>query len=295
MKITNVLVSQPAPAAADKSPFYEISQKGGIKFDFHPFIRTQGASLKEFMAQRVDILTHTAVIFTSRGTIDHFFRVCQEARVTIPESMKYFCNTEAVALYLQKHIVYRKRKIFFGTGTFLSLMELILKHTEENFLLTLAEPHNPELPDTMERLKLRFNRLILSRTVVNDLDAVKPADYNLALFYSPAEIAAMIGKFGAEGLPRIATFGEGTTRAALEAGLDVAFMAPTPSTPSMSKALELYLDKIKTGKSVEPVVLAANNQSEEFIKTQEAKALRRARVKKPAAPAKGPAKSTAAK
>lgn len=162
MKIKNVLVSQPAPVIAEKSPFHEIVLKHRVNVEFHPFIKLEGVSLKEFRSQRVDILAHTAVIFTSRVTIDNFFRICEEARVTIPETMKYFCNTEAIALYLQKYIVYRKRKIFFAEGTFSSLVELIAKHKDEKFLLTLSEPHKPEMPLAMEKMKLQFGKVILA-------------------------------------------------------------------------------------------------------------------------------------
>ena len=136
MKVKSVLVSQPRPAVIEKSPFYELSQKHHVEIAYRPFIRVEGVSLKEFRAQRVEILTHTAVIFTSRTTVDSFFHICEEARITVPETMKYICQTEAVALYLQKYIVYRKRKISFADGSFTSLIELIIKHKEEKFLRT---------------------------------------------------------------------------------------------------------------------------------------------------------------
>lgn len=142
-------------------------------------------------------MEHSAVIFTSRTTIDNFFRICEQARITIPEGMKYFCNTEAVALYLQKYIVYRKRKIFFADGTFSALVELIAKHKDEKFLLTLSEPHKPELPMALEKMKLRFDKVILARTVSADLSDVDIADYDLLVFYSPSEITSLLGAFPA--------------------------------------------------------------------------------------------------
>ena len=248
MKIKNVLVSQPAPVIAEKSPFHEIVLKHRVNVEFHPFIKLEGVSLKEFRSQRVDILAHTAVIFTSRVTIDNFFRICEEARVTIPETMKYFCNTEAIALYLQKYIVYRKRKIFFAEGTFSSLVELIAKHKDEKFLLTLSEPHKPEMPLAMEKMKLQFGKVILARTVSADLDAVDVRKYDLLVFYSPSEIASLTGKFTlGENAPKIATFGHGTAKAALTEGLTVHVMAPTPEVPSMTKALDIYIRKINAG------------------------------------------------
>lgn len=172
MKVKKILVSQPAPAVAEKSPYHELVLKHRVDVRFHPFIKLEGVTLKEFRSQRVEILEHSAVIFTSRTTIDNFFRICEQARITIPEGMKYFCNTEAVALYLQKYIVYRKRKIFFADGTFSALVELIAKHKDEKFLLTLSEPHKPELPMALEKMKLRFDKVILARTVSADLSDV---------------------------------------------------------------------------------------------------------------------------
>jgi len=169
LKVKKILVSQPAPAVAEKSPYHELVLKHRVDVRFHPFIKLEGVTLKEFRSQRVEILEHSAVIFTSRTTIDNFFRICEQARITIPEGMKYFCNTEAVALYLQKYIVYRKRKIFFADGTFSALVELIAKHKDEKFLLTLSEPHKPELPMALEKMKLRFDKVILARTVSADL------------------------------------------------------------------------------------------------------------------------------
>ena len=149
----------------EKSPFYELSQKHKAEIEYMPFIRVVGVSLKEFRSQRVEILAHTAVIFTSRTTVDSFFHICEEARITVPETMKYICQTEAVALYLQKYIVYRKRKISFADGSFTNFIELIIKHKEEKFMLALSEPHKPELPETLAKLKLSFDPVILARTV----------------------------------------------------------------------------------------------------------------------------------
>ena len=195
MKVKKILVSQPAPAVAEKSPYHELVLKHRVDVRFHPFIKLEGVTLKEFRSQRVEILEHSAVIFTSRTTIDNFFRICEQARITIPEGMKYFCNTEAVALYLQKYIVYRKRKIFFADGTFSALVELIAKHKDEKFLLTLSEPHKPELPMALEKMKLRFDKVILARTVSADLSDVDIADYDLLVFYSPSEITSLLGAF----------------------------------------------------------------------------------------------------
>lgn len=287
MKVNKILVSQPVPAIAEKSPYYEIHSKFNTAIDYRPFIRVEGVSLKEFRSQRTEILDHSAVIFTSRTTIDHFFRICEEARVTVPETMKYICNTEATALYLQKYIVYRKRKIFFANGSFTNLMELIMKHKDEKFLLILSEPHKPEIPETLEKLKLKFGRVILSRTVSADLKGLDVSKYDLLVFFSPSEIAALTGAFGTTGLPMIATFGDGTTRAAIEAGLTVNVKAPTPEAPSMAKAIELFIKKVNAGETVAPVEAEENKQADEFIKTHEPKIAKK--------PAKKPASKSSAK
>lgn len=195
------MVSQPRPAIIEKSPFYELSQKYEVEIAYKPFIRVVGVSLKEFRAQRVEILTHTAVIFTSRTTVDSFFHICEEARITVPETMKYICQTEAVALYLQKYIVYRKRKISFADGSFTSLVELIIKHKDEKFLLALSEPHKPELPETLAKLKLPVDPVILARTVAADLDDMHLENYGLLALYSPSDVKALVEKFGTENLP----------------------------------------------------------------------------------------------
>lgn len=286
MKIKNVLISQPAPVIAEKSPFNEIVLKHRVHVDFHPFIKLEGVSLKEFRGQRVEILEHSAVIFTSRVTIDNFFRICEEARITIPETMKYFCNTEAIALYLQKYIVYRKRKIFFADGTFSSLLELIVKHKDEKFLLTLSEPHKLEMPMALEKLQLKWDKVILARTVSADLDSVDMEKYDLLVFYSPSEIASLLSRFPAETVhPKIAVFGNGTARTAIEGGLTVSAMAPTPEAPSMTKALDIYIRKVNAGEEVAPVVLQEKTADLAFI--ENTKRPKRSRTTKAAAPGQG--------
>ncbi|MCC8035354.1 MAG: uroporphyrinogen-III synthase, partial [Rikenellaceae bacterium] len=184
---------------------------------------------------------------------------------------KYLCQTEAVALYLQKYIVYRKRKISFADGTFNNFMELILKHKAEKMLLVLSEPHKPEIPETMAKLGLDFDQVILSRTVSSDLSDLDIDAYDLMAFFSPSEIASLTAQFGTENLPRIATFGTGTTQAATDSGLTVSVMAPTPEAPSMAKAIDIYIKKIAAGQEVAPVKVVVTNKSEEFLKAQESK------------------------
>ncbi|HIW97964.1 MAG TPA: uroporphyrinogen-III synthase [Candidatus Tidjanibacter gallistercoris] len=284
MKIKNILISQPAPAVIEKSPFYEIIQKYGAAIDYRPFIKVVGVSLKEFRSQRVEILDHSAVVFTNRTTVDSFFRICEEARVTVPETMKYFCNTEAIALYLQKYIVYRKRKIFFADGKFDSFMELILKHKDEKFLVSLTEPNNGEIPETMEKLKLRFSKVVLAKTVAADLEGIDPGKYDLMVFYSPSEISTLVSVFGADGIPAVATFGTSTACAAANAGLRIGTLAPSPEAPSMAKAVDIYIGKINSGQEVASVVVSGAGKAAEFLKAQEVKP-RRARPRKPDQPA----------
>ncbi len=274
-------MSQPVPVVIEKSPFSDIIQKFKLKVAFNPFLRIEGVNLKGFIAQRVNILEHTTIIFTTRGMIDNFFRICEESRITIPDSMKYICNTETVALYMQKYIVYRKRKISFADGTFSNFMELIIKNRSEKLLLTLADPYKPEIPDAMEKLKLNFSKVILSKTVSADLSKIALKDYDLLVFYSPNEIATLVAEYGTENLPMIATFGEGTTRAAINAGISVNVMAPTPKAPSMSKAIELFLTELKNC-DVAPTIneITDNKNVDEFIKAQEAKLVKKTRTRK---------------
>lgn len=275
-----ILVSQPRPAILEKSPFYELSQRHEIGIAYQPFIRVVGVTLKEFRAQRVEILDHTCIIFTSRSTVDSFFRICEEARISVPETMKYICQTEAVALYLQKYIVYRKRKISFADGSFTSLIELIVKHKEERFLLALSEPHKPELPETLKTLKLAVDPVILSRTVAAELNDLKIEEYALLALYSPSDIKTVVEKFGVEQLPPIVVFGEGTLRAAIEAGISVPANAPTPEAPSMVKAVDLYLQKVANGEEIVPVELIDDPQKEEFIRTQQHKLAKKTRTRR---------------
>jgi uroporphyrinogen-III synthase len=275
------LVSQPRPAVIEKSPFFEFSQKNELNIDYKPLIRVVGVTLKEFRAQRTEILDHTTMIFSSRTTIDSFFRICEEARITVPETMKYICNTEAVALYLQKYIVYRKRKISFADGTFNSLLELIVKHKDEKFMLALTEPFKPELPDALAKLKLKVSPVVFARTVSADLKDTNPADYDIIALYSPNDVKALVENFDVEKLPVVATFGEATLRAAKEAGLKVKANAPTPEAPSMVKALDIYCGKVAEGVDIEDAQVQEDPDKEEFIRAQQSKLQKKTRTRAP--------------
>ena len=281
MKVNKILVSQPRPAVLEKSPFYEFAQRFELAVDYKPLIRVVGVNLKEFRAQRTEILDHTTLIFSSRTTIDSFFHICEEARITVPETMKYICNTEAVALYLQKYIVYRKRKISFADGTFNSLLELIVKHKDEKFILALTEPFKPELPEALSKLKLKVDPVVFARTVAADMSELKPEEYDIIALYSPSDVKALAENFDVDKLPVVATFGEATLRAAKEAGLKVKASAPSPEAPSMVKALEIYCNKVAEGMEIEDAEVMESLDKEEFIRAQQSKLQKKTRTRAP--------------
>ena len=243
LKIKKILVSQPKPAN-DKSPYLEMAERNSIKVDFRPFIKVEGVTAKEFRQYRIDILEHTAVIFTSRTAIDHFFRMSEELRITIPDSMKYFCISESVALYLQKYIVYRKRKIFYGKNIFKELVEHeISKHSSEKFLVPLSDIHKPEIPRILDKNKIKFTRAILYRTVCNDLSDLSDVNYDILVFYSPSGIKSLFQNFPdfQQNDTKIACFGPHTARAVKKAGLRLDIEAPSAKAPSMTMALENFI------------------------------------------------------
>ena len=242
MKIKRILVSQPKPKN-DKSPFYELAKKNNLTVDFRPFIHVEGVSVKEFRKQKVNILEHTAVIFTSRTAVDHFFRIAKELKINIPETMKYFCITESVAFYLQKYIVYRKRKIFYGRGKFDDLIDVLLKHKNENFLVPLSDTHKQEIPRKLKKHKLKFTKAIFYRTVSSDLSDLSDVNYDMLVFYSPSGIKSLLYNFPdfKQNDTKIASFGANTAKAVKEAGLRLDIQAPAPKTPSMTMAIESYI------------------------------------------------------
>ena len=280
--MNKILISQPVPAVPEKSPFFDLVAKHKAEIIYNPLIRVVGVSLKEFRAQRVEILAHTAVIFTSRTTVDSFFRICEEARINVPETMKYICQTEAVALYLQKYIVYRKRKISFADGSFTNFLELIIKHKAERFILALSEPYKPELPEALDKLKLQVDRVIFARTVATDTEGLDLSAFAMIALYSPSDVAVLVDKFGTGGVPPVAVFGEATLRAAIDAGLNVKANAPTAEAPSMAKAVDLYLGKLNRGEEVEDVQFTVDEKKEEFVRTQANRLAKRNRLRKPA-------------
>ena len=243
MKIKKVLVSQPKPAS-EKSPYYDIAEKYGVKIDFRPFIKVESVSAKEVRQQKVSILDHTAVIFTSRHAIDHFFHLCTELRVTIPETMKYFCVTEQVALYIQKYVQYRKRKIFFGaTGKIEDLIPSIVKHKTEKYLVPMSDVHNDDIKNLLDKHNIQHTEVVMYRTVSSDFTPEEEFDYDMLLFFSPAGINSLMKNFPEFDQKEIAIgcFGPATAKAVKDAGLRLDLEAPTVEAPSMTAALDMFI------------------------------------------------------
>ena len=246
MKIKKVLVSQPKPAS-EKSPYFDIAEKYGVNIEFRPFIKVEGLSPKEFRQQKISIPEYTAVIFTARTAIDHFFKLCEGLRVTIPDTMKYFCVTESVALYLQKYIVYRKRKIFFGnSGKLDDLIPSLVKHSDEKYLFPVSDVHNEEHTALLDKNKINYTKAIMYRTVSNDFTPDEKFDYDMLVFFSPSGINSLLKNFPNfdQKEIKIGCFGPTTAKAVRDAGLRLDVEAPRPEAPSMTAALELYLKEI---------------------------------------------------
>ena len=247
MKVKKILVSQPKPAAG-KSPYYDIAQKYGLEIDFHPFIKVVSVPAQEFKEQKISVLDHTAAIFTSRHSIDHFFTICNELRLEIPDTMKYFCNSEAISLYIQKYTQYRKRKIFFGkTGKFDGVLPLILKNKKEKFIIPVSDVHNSEIKNTLESNNIPLTEAVMYRTVSNEFDKNKKLDHDMLIFFSPSGVVSLKENFPEFEQKEvcIASFGKNTAQAVKDAGLRLDLEAPTEKSPSMTAALEEFLKKNK--------------------------------------------------
>jgi len=242
LKIKKILVSQPAPET-DKSPYFDLAEKHNLKIDFRPFIKVEPIDAKEFRKDRINILDYSAVLFTSRTSVDHYFRICEEMRLTVPDTMKYFCVSEATAFYLQKYIVYRKRKIFFGKSKFDELMEILDKHQDEKFLVPLSDMHKPEIPKGLDKLKLDYKIALLYRTVANDMSDLVDVNYDILVFFSPSGIKSLFENFPEfeQNDIKIAAFGPTTAKAVKDAKLRLDIQAPLPEAPSMTMALDQYI------------------------------------------------------
>lgn len=243
MKVKKILVSQPKPSS-EKSPYFDIAKKHGVEIVFRPFIKVEGLSAREFRQQKVSIPEYTAVIFTAKTAIDHFFRLCEETRFNVPETMKYFCTTKNIADYLQKYTVYRKRKIFKAeTGKLADLLPFIIKHKDEKYLFAVSDVSNAADASILEDNKIDVTRAVMYRTVSNDFGPDEAFDYDMLAFFSPQGIEALKKNFPDfnQGEIAIATFGANTAKCARDAGLRVDIEAPSPSTPSMTAAIDQYL------------------------------------------------------
>lgn len=241
--IKKILVSQPQPSS-EKSPYYEIAAKHNVEIVFRPFIKVESLTPKEFRQQKISILDHTAIVFTSRHAIDHFFLLCKELRLTIPEDMKYFCITETVALYIQKYVQYRKRKVFFGsTGKINDLVPVMVKHKAERYFVPLSDVHNDEIRDLLDAKKLQHTEGVMYRTVSNDFKEGEPFDYDMLIFFSPSGVQSLHKNFPDFNQGRIAIgcFGPATSKAVKDAGLRLDLEAPTAEYPSITAALSAFV------------------------------------------------------
>lgn len=245
-RIKTILISQPEPQS-DKSPYFELAKKHKLKIDFRPFIHVEPVPAQEFRQERISILEFTAVILTSKHAVDHFFRMCEEMRVTVPDTMKYFCISESVAYYLQKYVVFRKRKIFHGRLRFADLIEIIRKHRQEKFLLPCSDLLKPSIPDLLKKEELNYKKAIMYRTVCSDLSDLADVKYDMLVFFSPSGIESLFKNFPdfTQNSTKIAAFGPTTAQAVENAGLRIDVNAPHPKAPSMSMAIEQYINQAK--------------------------------------------------
>jgi len=241
-KVSKVLVSQPEPKA-ENSPYRKLSEKYDINIDFRPFIHIEPVSAKEFRKQKVDILSHTAVIFTSRNAVDHFFNICKSLKIEMPADMKYFCISDQTANYLQKYIVIRKRKIFTGSKTAQDLIEILKKHKNEKYIFPCSNIRKNDIPNFLTQNEYTFNEAIIYNTVASDLSDLADVNYDLIAFFSPSGINSLFVNFPKfkQNKTRIAAFGPTTAKAVKDAGLALDIQAPMPNAPSMTGALEAYI------------------------------------------------------
>ena len=245
MKIKTILVSQPEPKI-ENSPYFDLEEKQKVKIDFRPFIHVEGVSAKEIRLQKVDFSIYSAVIMTSRNAVDHFFRIAKEMRFKVPDSMKYFCQSEPVALYLQNYVVYRKRKIYVGKRNFTDLVPLINKYKNEKFLLPSSDKLKSVIPKTLEDIGVQFKQAVFYKTVISDLSDLKNVYYDILVFFSPSGIDSLFHNFPnfKQNDTRIAVFGNTTVKAVENKGLRVDVAAPTTEMPSMTMALNKYIQEV---------------------------------------------------
>jgi uroporphyrinogen-III synthase len=243
LKIKNILVSQPQPVELEKSPYGDLTKKFNVNIVFRKFITIEGIPAKDFRKDRVNIPDYSAVIFTSRNAVDHFFRICKEMRVEVPDTMKYFSISESTAYYLQKYVQYRKRKVFHSKENFSNLAELIKKHKTEKFLLPCSDVHKQEIPKMLEENKINYKKAIIYRTLASDLSDIDITKFDMLVFFSPSGIKSLFKNFPdfKQSSTAIAAFGPTTSKSVTDAGLTLTISAPSKTAPSMTMAIEQYL------------------------------------------------------
>ncbi len=249
LKVKTILVSQPEPNVQN-SPYHDLQQKYKVKIDFRSFIHVEGVSAKDVRAQKIDLNNFNAIILTSKNSVDHFFRVAEEMRYKVPEDLRYFCQSEAIAFYLQKYVVYRKRKIYVGQKDFADMTSLFKKYKDEKFLLPSSDQLNADIPQTLNNLKIDWTVATFYKTVMSDLSDLADVYYDVLAFFSPTGIKSLFKNFPdfQQNNTRIAVFGSTTQKEALDCGLRIDVLAPTPDTPSMTMALDRYLAEANKGK-----------------------------------------------
>ncbi len=241
--VKKILISQPKPTS-EKSPYFDIERKYGVELVFHPLIKVEGLSAREFRQQKVQILDHSAIVFLSRHAIDNFFALCKEMRITVPEDMKYFTISETVSLYIQKYVQYRKRKIFFpASGKLTDLVLTMHKHKIENYLIPQSDVHSDEFHQLLEAKKLKHRECVMYRTVSNPLPEGQPFDYDMVIVFTPAGVESLLKACPdfATSNAKLGCFGKATAKAIEDAGLPLELEAPSVQAPSMTGSLELYL------------------------------------------------------
>ncbi len=246
MKIKNILVSQPEPVDLEKSPYGVLAKNHSVNIDFNKFIKIEGVSSKEFRQNRIQLLDFTAIIFTSRNSVDHFFRLAKDLRIEVPDSMKYFCISESTAFYLQKYVQYRKRKIFHGKQSFEQLLELIKKHKDEKYLLPCSDIHKASMTKQLDEQGIDYQKAVFYKTLASDLSHIDIKEYDMLIFFSPSGVESLIKNFPTfnQNSTLIAAFGPTTAKAVEDAGLKLNISAPTKTAPSMTMAIEQYIQKM---------------------------------------------------
>lgn len=242
IKIKTILITQQDPGS-EKNPYVDLAKKYKLKVDYRPFVHVAGISGQDFRQDRIDFADHPSVLFTSRNAVDHYFRLAKELRVTVPDATKYFCLSEAIAFYLQKYTQFRKRKIFYGNGTFGELMEFVKKHKSDKFMLPCSDMLKPSIPEILDKDGINYSKAVMYKTVCSDLSDLADVKYDMLVFFSPSDIESLFKNFPKfkQNTTKIAVFGQTTAQAVENAKLRIDVMAPNPKAPSMSKAIELFI------------------------------------------------------